>query len=168
MANVDSTAGLSEGLFTRHYVDQLLVRDVDMTKINAGSTLAVGDTADIITIPKGFVVEDVYVQVLTSGTTTSKFGLGNSSVADCYIAQVLADVTAGKIYKSGGSTAGGLHDVATVTTLGLQTSTTAPGFALAATAITPAASTIRLTQSVTANLIGKLRVIVRGYQLPLA
>jgi hypothetical protein len=157
MTNYDMTLGLADQNFQREIkVPPTLSRVVDFSKFTTtGVAGAAADTNDVLTIPAGFTVEDVFVTVLVPSTTSSSvFGVGDNSDSGFYIPNTTsATAAAGTVVKSSG-VAGKFKDTTSAATLAASMSKT----------YTPA-GTIRVLLGSTAPLNGKVRIDVRGFQL---
>lgn len=149
----DLSAG-SDGLFQKQSPDGcLLSKVVDFAKFTGSAAGSATNTADVITIPAGFIVEDVYYKILTaSSTASSVFGVGDSGDSVYYMANTMdATATAGTIVKTGAGAASDFHDIATVTAL-----------ANSLTKDYETASKLVVVLGATAPLNGKVLFIVRG------
>ena len=157
MTNYDISLGLADQNFQREIkVAQTLSRVVDFSKFTTtGVAGAAADTADILTLPVGFTVEDVFATVLVASTTSSSvFGVGDSSDSAYYIPNTTsATAAAGTVAKSAG-VSGKFKDTTSVTTLAGSMSKTYT-----------TAGTLRVLLGSTAPLNGKVRIDVRGFQL---
>jgi hypothetical protein len=157
MANYDMTLGLVDQNFQKEMkVPQTLSRVVDFSKFTTtGVAGAAADTADVLTLPSGFTVEDVFVTILVpSSTSSSVFGIGDNSDSGFYLPNTTsATAAAGTVAKSAGI-AGKFKD---------PTSTATLAAAMSKTYIP--AGTLRVLLGSTAPLNGKVRIDVRGFQL---
>jgi hypothetical protein len=156
MTNYDMTLGLVDKNFQREIkVPQTLSRIVDFSQFTtAGVAGVAADTADVLTIPLGFTVEDVFVTVVLASTTSSSvFGIGDNSDSGYYLPNTTsATAAAGTLAKSVG-VASKFKDPTSATTLAGSMSKTYT-----------TAGTLRVLLGATAPLNGKIRVDVRGFQ----
>ena len=161
MANYDTTAGLPNGFFPQHdFNSQVLSRKIDWAKAKDGlTTWAAADTLDIIKLPAGFVVEDVYCVVNTAATagSTVSCGLSGDNVYFWAAAVGTMDSAANTIFRTGkaATAAGKFKDIATVTSLA--------GAMVKEVGAT--ADTIRILAGATAPVTGVATFYVRGFQL---
>lgn len=158
MANYDTKSGASDLNFQKHTPGgHTISRLVDFAKFTGTAAGAAGDTADVITLPAGFVVEDVYYKVIAASTTASStFGAGTAADNVYFFASTQdATATAGTIVKTGAGASGDFHDIATVTTL-----------ANSLTSVVSTATTLRVLLGSTAPLNGKVQFVVRGFFIP--
>lgn len=149
----DLSAG-SDGLFQKNTLDGgLLSKVVDFAKFTGSAAGAATNTADVLTIPAGFIVEDVLVKVLTPSTTgSSVFGVGDSAGSSGYLPNTTsATAAAGTITKASGS-----YLFTTFATTPAVTALTSAGKAY------ETASKLVVLLGATAPLNGKVLVIVRG------
>lgn len=158
MTNYDITAGTSDLNFQTHELDfQLLSRVVDFAKFTGSAAGAAADTADILTIPAGFTVEEVYYKILVASTTSSSvFGAGDSADSTYYFPNtVSATATAGTIAKT----------VTTATASKFKgSSATAATLVDLSTKLYSTADKLRVVLGATAPLNGKVQFVVRGVQ----
>ena len=156
MANYDLTKGV-DGLYQNHELaQQVFSKTVDFSKFaNGVSYGAQTEYADVITIPAGFVVEDVYYKVITASTTSSStFSVGDSADPVYYFAATTpATDVAGTIGKTT-AYSGKFHDLTSVTTLG-QT----------LTKVYSSADALRVKLGTTAPVNGVVKFYVRGFML---
>lgn len=161
MTNYVTTAGLPNGYFPQHnFEGQVLSRKIDWSKCKDGlSTWVAGDTLDIITIPAGFVVEDVYCVINTAGTasSTASCGLSGDNVYFWAAAVGTMDSAANTIFRTGkaATAAGKFKDIATVTALA----------GAMVKEIGATADTLRILAGATAPVTGVVTYYVRGFQL---
>ena len=157
MTNYDITLGLADQNFQKEIkFPQTLSRVVDFAKFTTtGVTGTAADTADVITLPAGFTVYDVFTTIVTPSTTTSSvFGVGDNSDSAYYIPNTTsATAAAGTVVKSVG-VAGKFKDVTSATTLAGSMSKTYT-----------TAGTLRVLLGATAPLNGKVRIDVEGFQM---
>ncbi len=157
MTNYDITAGLADSNFQREIKrSQSLSRVVDFAKFTTGGvTGSAADTADVLTIPAGFTLLDVYATIITPSTTASSvFGVGDNADSAYYIPNTTsATAVAGTVAKTVG-VLGKFKDVTTATTL-----------AASMTKTYTTAGTLRVLLGSTAPLNGKVRIDVNGFQM---
>lgn len=157
MTNYVVTNGLNDGNFISEERDKTcLARTLNFAKFKDTSVAgASADTADVIVIPAGFVVEDVYYKIITASTTAaSTFGLGDSSDSVLFLPNTTsATATAGTIGKTT-AYSGKFHDLTSVTTA-LQT----------LTKVYSTADALRVVLGNTAPLDGSVRFYIRGFYL---
>ena len=157
MTNYDITTGLADQNFQREIKrPQVLSRVVDFAKFTTtGVTGTAADTADVITLPAGFTVIDVFTTIVTPSTTSSSvFGVGDSADSAYYIPNTTsATAAAGTVVKTVG-VLGKFKDVTTATTL-----------AASMTKTYTTAGTLRVLLGSTAPLNGKVRIDVNGFQM---
>lgn len=156
MSNYDLTAGTVTKLYQAH--DQgwgTLTNQVDFSKFTGTAAGVAADTADVITIPAGFVVEDVYAIIVTASSTgSSVFGAGDQASSTFYLPNTTsATATAGTVVKTGAGAASAFKDITSVTTL-----------ANSMVKFYSAANTLRVVLGATAPLNGVVKFIVRGFQ----
>ncbi len=158
MTNYDITLGLGDFNFQRAETQhQTLSRIVDFSKFTtAGAAGSAADTADVITIPANFVVEDVYVTIKTASTTTSStFGVGDAADSVYYLPNTTdATATAGTVDHTVAGASGKFKDVTSATTL-----------ANSMEKVYTTASTLRVVLGSTAPQNGKIKIDVRGFYL---
>lgn len=146
--------GGPDGLFQSHDLSaQILSKTVDFSKYTGTAAGVATKTADVITIPAGFVVENVFVKVLVAGTASSTITVGDSSDADNYVASVACDGTAGTVTAAAGSYL-----------YGSFATTPAVSGVYNAGKLYSTADAIRLTLGATPPTTGKVQVVVKGYQ----
>jgi len=162
LTTYDLQTGTSDKLYQSHTLDyQVLSRLVDFSLFTGTTYGTAADLAKVITIPTGFLVEEViYKLIATSSTpTASLFSIGDSSAPQYYFASTQTCTgTAGllnTIYTMTGGAAGKFKDTTSTATLGASFQK-----------IYTAADYISITQTTTAAQNGKILVIVRGCQLP--
>ena len=161
MTNYVTTAGLPDGSFQKHnFEGQLLSRTIDWSKCKDGlAAWATGDTLDIITLPAGFVIEDVYCVINVAGTASSTVscGLSGDNVYFWAAAVGTMDSAANTIFRTGkaATAAGKFKDIASVTALA--------GAMVKEVGAT--ADTIRILAGATAPIAGKATFYVRGFML---
>ena len=161
MTNYDTSAGLAgDNSYPQHnFEGQVLSRTIDWSKAKDGVTyLTAADTLDVLKIPAGFVVEDVYCKIVTAGTASSTVGCGLSGDNVYFWAAAVGtmDSVAGTIFRTGkaATAAGKFKDIASVTAL-----------AGAMVKEVPTADTLRLLIGGTAPIAGKVTFYVRGFML---
>lgn len=143
----------ADGLFQSHSLEyQLLSKTVDFSKFTGSAAGVAGKTADVISIPAGFVVENVFVKVLTAGTASSTVNVGDSSAAS-FITGVATDGTAGTTTAASGSYL-----------FGSFATTPAVSGVYNGGKLYSAADALRLTLGSTAPVTGSVKVVVKGYQ----
>ncbi len=156
MTNYDITLGLLDKNFQRERKEApTLSRIVDFSMFTTtGVAGAAADTADVITIPVGFTVEDVITTIVIPSTTASSvFGVGDNADSAWYIPNTTsATAAAGTVAKTVG-VSGKFKDPTSATTLAGSMSKTYT-----------TAGTIRVLLGATAPLNGKIKIDVRGYQ----
>lgn len=159
--NYDLTAGTSDLLFQAHdQSSQVLTKVIDWAKFTGTAAGTTGQSAAIITIPAGFVVEDVYYKTVVAATTASTMHIGDSSDAVYYFAadQGLPAAAAGTVVFAGqvaGGASGKFKDIATVTTLCQKM----------LKPYTAASQLVVTLGTTTAPIAGKTQFYVRGFQL---
>lgn len=163
MATFATETGLTDlnFQFERHVPVQI-TRTVDFSHIATGGAAlaaASADTYNVLTIPAGFVVEDVYLTTVLQGTALSVCSVGDTADAAYYFAAgtTAPASAAGIIVKTGtvAGAAGKFKDIATVTSLSL---TMTKAYA--------AASFLTVTfAGANAPIVGKLKFSVRGFYL---
>jgi len=166
MSTSDLSTGIYDGGFQKHSLEyQVLSKVVDFAKFvgttdsngtNTAAAGVAGNTADVITIPAGFVVEDVLTKVVTAGTAASTVAVGDTADAVYYLASVNSAATAATIVKTGDTAGAGgkFKDVTSVTTFGQNMSK-----------VYSTASKLVVTLGSTAPTTGKMQFTVRGYSL---
>lgn len=158
MSNYVLTAGTSDLNYQKHtYGGETISRLVDFSKFTGTAAGAASDTADIITLPAGFIVESVWAKVITaSSTASSTFGLGDSSNSVGYLANTTdATQAAGTIIPSTGA-----YLLASFATTPAVTGVLSQG------KVYSTAGTLRVVLGTTAPLNGKVQFVVRGFFLP--
>ena len=157
MANYVTTTGLNDSNFqSERLFPQSLSRTIDFAKFTTTSVAgAAADTADVITIPAGFVVEGVFVQIVTASTTgSSVFGVGDSTSSVGFLPNTTAATAAvGTISPSTGA----LLFAPFATTPAVTALTQGKAYA--------AADAVRVVLGATAPVNGKIKIFVRGFQL---
>jgi len=160
MATYDVTSLNGDGSFQfEKHVPVQLSRTVDWSKLNNGSPVGASssDTYDIITIPAGFVVEDVYITGITTPTASSALAVADATTAAFYFAAGTVIPAAGTTIKTGtvAGAAGKFKDITSVTT-----------FSASMTKVYDAATTLRVVFAGSLGpLVGKTRFCVRGFYL---
>ena len=155
MSNYDLTAGTSTKLYQSHDLQRgQLVNKVDFSLFTGSAAGAATDTADVITIPAGFVVEDVFTVIDTASTTSSSvFGVGDAADSAYYLPNTTAaTAAAGTVVKTGTGASGKFKD-----------GTSIASYSAATTKWYTTASTLRVLLGATAPLNGKVKFIVRGF-----
>lgn len=161
MTNYDTTAGLPNGYFPQHnFEGQVLSRKIDFSKSKDGLTAWVAaDTLDIIKIPAGFVVEDVYCVINTACTASSTLGCGLSGDSVYFWAAAVGtmDSAANTIFRTGkaATAASKFKDIASVTALA----------GAMVKEIGASNDTLRILAGSTAPVTGVATFYVRGFQL---
>ena len=156
MTAYDITAGTSDLNFQSHTLEwSLISRLIDFSKFTGTASGVASDTSKIITIPAGYSVESITTKIVTASTTTSStFGLGDSSGAVYYLPSTTsATATAGTVVKTGAGATSAFNDVTSVTT-----------YANSSVKNYTAADAIVVTLGTTPPTNGKVRVEVRGFQ----
>lgn len=156
MTNYVTTNGLNDGNFqSERQFAQSISRTIDFSKFTTTGVAGVAaDTADVLTIPAGFVVESVFTQIIaTSTTASSTFGVGDSSSSVGYLPNTTSATAAAGTMTS----ASGAYLFTTFATTPAVTAVTAAGKAYAT------ADTIRVVLGTTAPLNGKVKIVVRGF-----
>lgn len=154
MSNYDLTTGTSDKLYQTHnHSWAVLQKSVDFSKFTGTSAGTAADTADIITIPAGFIVENVIAIIMTpSNTGSSTFGVGDSSSSTGYLPNTTsATATAGTA-----ASASGPYLYTTFATTPAVTALTAAGKYYGT------ADKLRVVLGTTAPLNGVVKFIVRG------
>ena len=155
----DISAGTSDLLYQNHSPEyQVLSKVVDWSKFSGTGTGATSATADIITIPANFVVEDVLCKVLVAGTASSTCGVGDSADSVYYLANAVACDAAANVIVNTGQTAGAsgkFKDATSATTLGQKM----------VKSYTAASKLVVVLGASTAPATGKMQFYVRGYSL---
>jgi hypothetical protein len=155
MSNYDLTTGTSDKLYQKHDQSHAqLVKTLDFSLFTGSAAGAAADTADIITIPAGFVVEDVFTVSDTASTTSSSvFGVGDDADSAYYLPNTTsATATAGTVVKTGTGASGKFKD-----------GTSVASYSAATCKYYTTASTLRVLLGATAPLNGKVKFIVRGF-----
>lgn len=158
MTNYDITAGTSDLNFQkRSFENQTLSRVLDFSKFTGTAAGTAADTADVVTIPAGFVVESLFVKVVTaSGTASSTFGVGDSASSVGFLANTTdATQAAGTVIPSTGT-----YLLASFATTPAVTGVLSQG------KVYTTANKVRVVLGSTAPLTGKIQVVVRGFFLP--
>lgn len=155
MANYDLTSGTATKNYQTHDLGRgQLSNTVDFALFTGTAAGSAADTADIITIPAKFVVEDVFTIVGTaSGTASSVFGVGDAADSVYFLPNtVAATAAAGTVVKTGTGAGSKFKDGTSVATYSANT-----------VKYYTTASTLRVVLGATAPLNGKVKVIVRGF-----
>lgn len=157
MSNYDITAGTSDLNFQKHDLGfTVLSRMVDFSKFTGSAAGSATDTADIINLPAGFVVEAVGYKIITaSGTASSVFGVGLSGDSVYFLPNTTsATATAGTIGITGAGAASKFNDITSVTT-----------YANSSYKVISTADTLRVVLGATAPATGKVQFFVKGWNL---
>lgn len=137
-----------------------MTRTVDFATLKSGTTfLAAGESADVLTIPAGFVVEEVLYKIVTASTTASSvFGLGTAADQSYFMANTMdATATAGTTVKT----------VAVATASKFKGSSATPTTLMAlSTLVVTSADSLSVLAGATAPTNGKVKLFVRGFFLP--
>lgn len=160
MSTYDLTVGSADGNFQAHLPNYMLLsRVVDFSKVKNGVTnAAAGETADIMDIPAGFVVEEVLYKIVTPSTTgSSVFGLGDTADSSYFFPNTTSATAA----------AGTTNKVASTATASKFKGSNATAATLMdlSTKLYSTASKVVLLIGATAPLNGTIKVFVRGYFL---
>ena len=124
MAAYDLTTGTVDKNYQVHNNNwSVLEKTLDFSKFTGSAAGAATDTAKIITLPVGFIVEDVFTVVLTPSTTSSStFGVGDSGSSVYYLPNTTsATAAAGTVVKTGTGAASAFKDGTSVTTYSAST-----------------------------------------------
>ena len=154
MTNYLLTSGTSDKLYQTHNNNwAILEKQVDFSKFTGTAAGVAADTADVITIPAGFIVENVIAVIVTASTTSSStFGVGDSSSSVGYLPNTTsATATAGTA-----ASASGPYFYTTFATTPAVTALTAAGKYYGT------ADTLRVVLGTTAPANGIVKFIVRG------
>ena len=144
--------GGADGKFQSHDLGyQILSKTLDFSLFTGTAAGAGSKTADIITLPAGFVVENVFVSQVTAGTAQI-FKVGDSSSATGYIASVNA------------STGTGITQAAGANLFGSFATTPAVSGVYNGGKVYSAADAIRVTLDTTPVTTGVYKFVVKGYQ----
>lgn len=158
MTAYDTKSGASDLNFQKHTPGgHTISRLLDFAKFTGTAAGAAGDTADIITLPAGYIVESVWAKIITaSSTASSTFGLGDSSNSVGYLANTTdATQTAGTIIPSTGA-----YLLTSFATTPAVTGVLSQG------KVYSTAGTLRVVLGTTAPLDGKVQFVVRGFFIP--
>ena len=158
MTAYDIRTGVTDLNFqAKSFEMQILSRTIDFAKFTGSAAGAAADTADVIDIPAGFVVESVFVQNVTPSTTTSSvFGVGDTSSSVGYFPNTTSATAAATTIVSG---TGAYLLTSFATTPAVNNVVTNIGKAYAT------ADRIRVVLGATAPLNGKVKIWVRGWVL---
>ncbi len=157
MTNYVITSGTADKLYQTHDPAWVVLEKlVDFSKFTGTAAGAAADTADVITLPAGFIVENVLAIVVTPSTTSSStFGVGDSSSSTGYLPNTTsATATAGTAASASGS-----YLYTTFATTPAVTALTAAGKYYGT------ADTLRVVLGTTAPLDGVVKFVVRGAQV---
>lgn len=155
--NYDLTAGTVTKLYQSHDPAWVtLYNKVDFSKFTGTAAGAAADTADVLTLPAGFVVENVLAIIDTPSTTSSgTFGVGDSASSVGYLANTTdATAAAGTVAQAAGA-----YLYTTFATTPAVTALTAAGKSYAT------ANKLRVVLGSTAPLNGIVKFVVRGFQI---
>ena len=160
-----STVDMKSGVLDQSFSNQdvrysTLTRTVDFATLKSGTTnLAAGESADVLIIPAGFVVEEVLYKILTASTTSSSaFGLGTAADQSYFMADTMAAT----------ATAGTTVKTVAVTTASKFKGSSATIITLVdlSTLVVTSADALSVLAGSTAPLNGKVKLFVRGFFLP--
>ena len=160
-----STVDMKSGVLDLSFSNQdirysTLTRTVDFATLKSGTTnLAAGESADVMILPAGYVVEEVLYRILTASTTASSvFGLGTAADQSYFMANTM-DATAAV-----GTT---VKTVSVATASKFKGSSATPITLVAlSTLVVTTADALSVLAGATAPLNGKVKLFVRGFFLP--
>lgn len=154
MTNYVITSGTADKLYQTHDTGwKILEKVVDFSKFTGTAAGVAADTADVITIPASFMVENVLAVILTPSTTSSStFGVGDSSSSTGY----LPNTTSATAAAGTAASASGSYLFTTFATTPAVTALTSAGKYYGT------ADTLRVVLGTTAPLNGIVKFIVRG------
>lgn len=105
MASPYNLRASADGLLAKRMQSVMFARVVDFSLFTGTAAGVANDVAQIIDIPANFVVESVCSKVITAGTASSTYSVGDSGTANGFITVTTgkADDTAGTLHKPDGS-----------------------------------------------------------------
>lgn len=105
MASPYNLRASADGLLAKKMSPIILARVVDFSLFTGTAAGAATDVAQIIDIPANFIITGVCSKVVTAGTASSTYSVGDSSSANGFITVTTGkgDDTAGTLHKPDGS-----------------------------------------------------------------